>query len=89
VVGVRVRVDDVADAESCLVGRTDVRVRVADRVHHRAGRLAAAAEEVRGSNCGIDVEKLTQDHERNQSPAVTGRPLARQSGSPSSARRAL
>ncbi len=61
VIGMDVRVNDVANLQPGLSGRVEIARDVADRVDDRAGGLAAAAEQIRDAD-RIGVQELSQDH---------------------------
>ena len=58
VVGVKMRVDDVANAHPRRFGGAEVRGNVTERVDDGSGCASAAAEQIRGRD-GIGVKKLT------------------------------
>jgi len=61
VVGVQVGVDDMEDPHPRLVRGGQIGFEVANRVDHRAGLLAATAQQV-GDGDRIGVKELAQDH---------------------------
>ena len=60
-VGMDMGIDDEPDAHPGLVGDPKVWFDVAQRVHHGASGMSAAAEQV-GNRNGIGMEELTQNH---------------------------
>jgi hypothetical protein len=83
-VGVDVRVDDIANRHAKVRGGPDVAVGRIDRVDDRTKAFAAASDEVRGGDHRLGMQELAEDH----APLAIGSPAVRQSGSPSFARRA-
>jgi hypothetical protein len=62
-IGMDVGVDDEADAHPGGVGRPQIGSDALHRVHHGAGGVPAAAEQV-GNRHRIGMEELTHDHTR-------------------------
>jgi len=61
-VRVDVGVDHIEDAHARFGRRLNVGSRIANRIDHRTGRFASAADQVRGSH-RIGVQELTEDHD--------------------------
>lgn len=61
-VGVNMGVDDVADFHSTSFRHAHVGLRIVDRVAHGGQALSASAKYVRGSDDGIRVKQLPENH---------------------------
>ena len=69
-IGMDMSIDDEVDAHANLVGASQIRCDVADRVHDCTRGMSAAAEQI-GDRNRIGMEELTQDHAcLPQRPAV-------------------
>ena len=62
-VGVHVRVDDVAQPESCGSGRLEVALGLAHGINDRTSGLTATAEEIGRGDHRVGVQVLAEDHE--------------------------
>jgi hypothetical protein len=80
-----VRLDNVSDPNTGRLSFTLVELGLRDWINDHSRGLAAATKEVGGGNDRLRMEELTKDH---WAPVAMGNPAARQSGNPSSARRA-
>ena len=60
-VGMKMRIDDVADAHAGRFGGTKIRGKVTERINDGCSGAPAAAEQI-GSGYRIGVQELAQDH---------------------------